>query len=136
MKIAKEINDKEGIAITQMEISNCYLFMGKYNDAIQSAHDAIKILREIRKDTSQMIQEILSLEYISMALGYISIALEYQGKYEDALKAQQERLEIAKKSNNPLKIIHSYDPIGYIYLKLGRYIEAIENFKKAIQMIE
>jgi CHAT domain-containing protein/Tfp pilus assembly protein PilF len=129
IRIAKEINDQIGIVSTQTSISYCYLSMNKYDDAIQSAHDSIKILRGIKKDMIQMTQEI-------EALRVISLALEYRGKYEDALKVQQERLEIAEKSNNLLQISDSYNKIGCIYLELGRYIEAIENFKKAIQMIE
>ena len=136
LRIAKEIGDQIGIARCLNSIGHCYLSMNRYNDAINSAREAIEIIRATKNQMVRMVgfQELISEEL--QALGLISSALEYQQKHEDAFKVAQERFEVAEKSGKSVFIKDARNDLGRISLEMGKYTEAIQNFKEAIEEIE
>jgi CHAT domain-containing protein len=136
LKIAKDIGDRMAIARALISLASCYLSMNRYNDTITLAREAIETMKVAKSPMVQMseFQDLMFEQFI--ALGLISSALEYQQKYEDALKVAQESLEVAGKSGNPMHIRDAYNDMGHLYLQTGKYTEAIEKFKMATQTIE
>jgi CHAT domain-containing protein len=128
LKIDKEVEDQIAIASCLSLIGFCNISMGKYDAAIGSAREAIQIIRSMKKPGIRL--------HEFYALMVLALALKYQGKYEDALKTSEEWLEVAEKLGNPVVIKDVHNEIGLIYLGMGQYTEAIEKFKKAIQITE
>lgn len=126
LKIAKEIGDQTGIARSLIFIAGCYQSMNRPDDAIRSAREAIEIIKATQ---STMFEEW-------HAWGVIGFALEDQENYEDALRINQDRLKVAEKLGGSILIKDTLCDIGRIYFEMGKYTEAIENFKGATQTVE
>lgn len=136
LKLAKEIGDRMAIALCLESIGNCYLYINSYNDAIRSGREAVEIIRGTKTPMIQMFgfSGLMFQEF--RVLGLIGFALAAQKKYEDALNVFEERFKVAEKSGDSTNISDAYNNIGYIYLEMGKYAEAIEHFKKAVETIE
>ena len=71
-----------------------------------------------------------------LALEYLGLALISQGLYNSAFEVYQDWLQIALKSGSSSQIQKAYSNLGYVYLKLGNYEEAVKAFKMAVEQTE
>jgi CHAT domain-containing protein len=126
LSLAKEIGDRVSEGCTLVHIGGIHISMGKFEEVIRISREALGILRATKTEKS----------YERLALDQIGRALTVQGKYEAAIQIYEERLKLAIESENPSNIKEDYNAIGFVYLHMGKYIEAIEAYKKAIELTE
>ena len=65
---------------------------------------------------------------------WLSVALTFQGKYEEALSMAKKAVEFEEMSPSPGFDANFYTFLGVPYLMMGQYVEAIAAFKKAISI--
>lgn len=127
LTLAKEIGDRESESNILLGIGKTYLRMGRFGDAVRLSRDVLTIIRATKAE---------KLLYEPLALEYLGLALINQGLYDSAFEVFQERLQIALKSGSSFQIQKAYSNLGYVYLKLGNYEEAVKALKMAIEQTE
>lgn len=125
--LAKEIGDRESESNILLGIGKTYLRIGRFEDAVRLSHDALAIIRSTKAE---------KLMYETLALEYLGLALINQGLYDSAFEVYQEWLQVAMQSGSASQIQRAYTGLGYISLKMGKYVEAVEGYKKAITWTE
>lgn len=126
LKLAKEIGNQTLVAFYLNLIGLAYYSMGQYENAIHASREGLDILRlgSVDKSAKDFFLEVVGLTLMA------------QGNYDAALGVQQERLQFRQESGNPSHIQNVYRELGKVFLKMEKYSEAIEAFKKAIERIE
>ena len=127
LTLAKEIGDRESESNIILGIGKIYLRVGRFEDAVRLCRDALKIIRATKAE---------KLLYETLALDYLGLALINQQLYESAFEVYQEWLQIALQSGSASQIQRAYSNLGYVYLKLGNYDEAVKASKIAIEQTE
>jgi len=127
LTLAKEIGDRESESNILLVIGGTYLKMGRYEDTVRLSRDALAIIRATKAE---------KLLYETLALEYLGLALINQGLYDSAFGVYQDWLQIALKSGSASQIQKAYCNLGYVYLKLGNYKEAVKSLKMAIEQTE
>ena len=125
--LAKEIGDRESESNILLGIGKIYLRTGRFEDAVRLCRDALTIIRATKAE---------KLLYEPLALEYFGLALINQGLFNSAFEVYQDWLQIALKSGSSSQIEKAYSNLGYVYLKLGNYEEAVKAFKLAIEQTE
>lgn len=125
LELVREIHNQIAQKNLLKGMSYTYLAMKKYDEVLRVSREALEIARvsKVKPDEED-------------ALKLIGLALCGQKNYEAANKVEQELLELASKSESPVRISRAYGMLGYLYSEMGKYAEAIEAFKKAIEGIE
>jgi CHAT domain-containing protein/tetratricopeptide (TPR) repeat protein len=127
LTLAKEIGDRESENNILLGIARTYLKMGRSEDAARLCREALMIIRDTKAE---------KLPYETLALECIGSGLLNQGLYDSAFEVYQEWLQIALKYGSLSQIQKAYSNLGYVYLKLGNYEEAVKAFKIAIEQTE
>ena len=125
LKLAKEIGEPMWMKAHLLGMGHTYLTMQQYENALRVSREALDIARKLKSKPDE-----------EGALAMISLALGGQRNYEAALRVEKERFELAQVSESPKLINRAYDSLGYVYLKMGKYAEAVEAYKKAIEWTE
>jgi len=126
LNLAKEVGNQTLVAVYFNLIGLAYYSMGQYENAIHASREGLEILRSGSADKSAE----------DFCLEVVGLTLMAQGNYDTALNVQQERLQFRQESGNLSHIQNVYRELGKVFLKMEKYSEAIEAFKKAIERIE
>lgn len=127
LTLAKEIGDRESESNILLGIGRTYLKMGRSEDVVRLSRDALAIIRATKAE--KLLSETLALEYLGLAL-------INQGLFDSAFEVYQEWLQIALQSGGSSQIQRAYSNLGYVYLKVGNYEEAVKALKIAIEQAE
>jgi CHAT domain-containing protein/tetratricopeptide (TPR) repeat protein len=123
--LAKEIGDSISMRHHLHGMGFAFFKRQEYDDALRVSREALKIARTLKSKPGE-----------ESTLALVSLALMGKRDYEAALRVEKERLELAQISESPELSKRVYGILGYIYLQMGRYAEAVEAYKKAIEQTE
>lgn len=97
-------------AFLTASLGSTYARMGRFDEAIATLHQAI----DLDPDSA-------------FAFGWLSIIYLYQKRYDEVIASCQREIAIAE-SCNPRRVL------GYVYDRLGRYDEAIDQLEQAVAL--
>jgi len=123
--IAKELEDKEGIAESCLELANIHYLKGDYKDAERFCRESYKIFEDLKYRGG-----------IACALHLIGMINQERGEYDDALRNYNESLEISEELGDKANVAYTLHEIGSIYFAKGEYEKALENYKKSLEIKE
>ena len=158
LEIAFKYQDKERIIHMLCEFGKLYLLLGKYNLSydimkellplkIKDIHtkavlvcnfSVVELLLghkihslEHAKESFDLALQTEETAYIACAHGNIGLALEYMGKYDEAIEPYQHCLQIGEETENHRIISNGLCNLGRAHQGLGQIKEAKEYFKRA-----
>jgi|GEM_PF-5112854 len=113
---------------TQMDILadlvNAYRTIGMFDQEENSFREFLELLQKLpEKDRDEYLEETSRL--------YTN-----HGDLEKSLECDQAHLDRLRDQNRPTQLADIYDDLGYDYETLGRYDEAIQHYKKALELRE
>jgi Uncharacterized protein conserved in bacteria len=125
LAIARETHNQIGQKNHFMGMGYVYFAIKKYDEVLRVSREALEIVRVLKAKSDE-----------ARALELIGLALMNQKNYAAANTIFQESLELASKSQSPAHIARAYNRLGSLHFGMGKYAEAIEALKKAIEKIE
>ena len=125
LAIAKELEDKEGIAESCLELANVHYLKGEYKDAERLCRASYKIFEELKYKGG-----------IACALHLIGMINQERGRHGDALKNYNESLEISEELEDKANVAYTLHELGGIFFARGEYGKALENYKKSLEIKE
>jgi diguanylate cyclase (GGDEF)-like protein len=137
LEIALELGDRE-IAHAQDTLGNTYVKLGQkmyLTDktlAFQHFMTGINLLQLSRKAHQQ--SPIHGFEVNSFIIE--AIALAEMGQYDQAFRASDRALEVAKGDKDPSIIADSENNRGWLLKKTGQTLESIQHYEKALAIYE
>jgi class 3 adenylate cyclase/Tfp pilus assembly protein PilF len=165
VRLAEEIDYKEGLAYGYMNIGNYYTEQGAYDNAIKYFEYSLDIYKKLGDVTGE--KDILNnignvhrylgnydkaLEYffisltmsentddkkgIAYALNNIGIVYAIQGNYDKVLEYFNRTLEISEEIGDKQGAASSLNNIGLVYEELGDYDRALESHEKSLKIKE
>jgi len=119
LRIAREMDDKLGIANAQNEMGLVYLEGGSYNDALTASMNALNFYREIgnRKEVAATLRNVGTIYY-------------RWGRYEQALNYFNQSLELNQELNLKKEVYDVYKDLSDTYATMGNFKLALENYEK------
>jgi tetratricopeptide (TPR) repeat protein len=115
LKIAREIDDKEGIAASLGNLGNEYYFLGDYQRAIELQSQSLEIERAIGNQKG-----------IAYSLTSLGIAYDSLGDYQRAIELYSQSLEINQRIGDRQGIADSFSNLGIAYQSLGNAQRSID----------
>jgi len=125
LKIADEMNNRDGRATAFVNLGSFYDSIGLCDKALEYLTNALHLF-ELEKCTNGIAATLGNLSSTYLNLGQHSKALEYQFK---SLKLEEEEA-------NKAGMAISYSSIADIYSELTNYNKAIEYYNKAIKLAQ
>ena len=127
LAIAKELEDKEGIAESCLELANVHYLKGKYKDAERLCRESYKIFEDLKYKGG-----------IACALHLIGMINQERGRYDEALENYNESRGISEELGDKANIAYAYTlhEIGRVHFAKGEYEKALENYKKSLEIKE
>ena len=125
LKMAKELGNKNSIAIRLGNIGVVYDEQGNYPKALESFFAALKMDKELGDKNG-----------IAIRLGNIGIVYDEQGNYPMALENYYEALKMAKELGNKNNIAAWIGNIGSLYTKLGQFNKAEQYLDSALALCD
>jgi tetratricopeptide (TPR) repeat protein len=125
LKLAKELGDKSGIAITLHQLGMIHQDQGRYEEAEKMYQESLKIAKELG-DKSGIASTLHQLGNIHYA----------QGRYEEAEKMYQESLKIKEELGDKSGIASTLHQLGNIHQDQGRYEEAEKMYQESLKIKE
>jgi signal transduction histidine kinase len=162
-KLSKMIGDKEGLPYSLFEIGDLRLRMGEYDTALSTLNKSLKVARDLNVrvlepriltklaiinvhnknfknalayyDTTYRLHVKTNNEYgiAEVELGRGSVLAE-QNKYDDAIRAVTQSLNIAKRTNARILEIKCYNQLSSLWEKKGQHEKSLEYFKQYKQL--
>jgi len=114
LKLARQLNDKAGIARTYNNIAIIYMEQGNYPQALDHYRRSLKLKRQLN-------------DKAGIARIYNNIAIIYyeQGNYPKALDHYRRSLKLARQLNDKAGIARIYNNIGTLYATLPDSVPGI-----------
>jgi len=127
LAIAKELEDKEGIAESCLELADVHYLKGDYKDAERFCWKSYKIFEDLKYKGG-----------IACALHLIGMIDQERGRYDEALENYNESLGISEELGDKANIAYAYTlhEIGRVHFAKGEYEKALENYKKSLEIKE
>ncbi|HEY0073477.1 MAG TPA: tetratricopeptide repeat protein [Abditibacteriaceae bacterium] len=125
LKMAEELGDRSGIAISLHQIGIIYQNRADYEQALEYYDRSLKIKEELGNRAG-----------IAVSLHQIGMIYENRGDYEQALQYYGRSLKIEEELGNRAGIANSIHQIGIIYEKRGDYEQALEYYRRSLKMAE
>jgi class 3 adenylate cyclase/Tfp pilus assembly protein PilF len=135
--LAIKLNYKMGIANSQLTKIIAETNLGKYDEALKSSNDVLKIydqLLPIAVGTEKTGGKAKILKQKARVYNSIGSSYFYQGNYPAALKNYSVSLKIREESGDKWGIANSYNNIGRIYADQGNYPEALKNYFASLKI--
>ncbi len=126
LKLMEAIDDKMGIAGANSRLSQDVLQQGRKEDALEYAKKTIAICEE-NNFTEELVYAYTAAGDATIALGDNQLAYEY---FDKALTSAQ-ALEF-----NPMSLSDFYNNHGNANKRLGRYQEALKDYKEAQRLAQ
>ncbi len=126
LRIMEELNDQEGIASALGRVSGGLYHQGKAAEALDYAKRGIAICQKngFKEEESNVLQ---SAAYACMAFG----------EFEQALAYCNQSLELVRSlGGGPSMLADNYNTRGNALKKLGRYAEALADYKTCLDISE
>ncbi len=126
LRIMEELDDQEGIASALGRVSDGLYRQGKAGEALDYAKRGIAICQKngFKQEESYVLQ---NAAYACFALG----------KYEEALAYCNQSLELARSlGGGGSMLADNYNTRGNALKKLGRYAEALSDYKACLELSE
>jgi cytochrome c-type biogenesis protein CcmH/NrfG len=98
-------------AVAYNNLGNACLEFGRYQDAVESLKQALKIKPGFVN------------AYLGLGMAYVNL-----GKYQDAIEAYQQVIKIRP------DLMEAYLNLGAVYRNVGRWQEAIETYREALRI--
>jgi two-component sensor histidine kinase len=163
-RLAEDLNDVRAIAVSYSDLSNLFWKHSKFDKGLEYGLKSIKYFEErgindmdydfalyvVGNNLLELQRYEEALEYFNHAIAmgerygfynnlsdaYISLVELYTflNQYEEAEKAGQKAIKYAKLLNNNFLLMRSWLSIGKLKLFQGKYITAIDNLKKSIEI--
>lgn len=115
----------ESYALHLLNIGNAYLKLNKYFKSLEIYNEALDIMRNIHKN-----ETCCNIAHLLIKIGIVYIKIE---SYEEALSYLKQSLEIYKCLNSK-EIVDNLKQIGFVYFKLGKYKQSLENYELSYKM--
>jgi CHAT domain-containing protein/tetratricopeptide (TPR) repeat protein len=115
-----EFTDSTILSAVLMNLGYDYFNLADYDSALNLLGRALNVARQLEYD-----------EYIGTAQGLISLVLNSQRKYPEALKYADSALSISIRTGQKLDEGAAYYKLGMIHLNAGKPEKAIDNLNKA-----
>ena len=112
---SKKINDWQTLPLLYSNISIVYRDLHRYNEAIASAQEAVRIAKEMDLMTDQL-----------NALNNLGIAYTAVKQYKKAEASYLESLKLAKRSKQKEAIQEASSNLSSVYEMMGKYKEALK----------
>ena len=125
LAIQKEIGDRNGAGKSYGDIGIVYLDLGRLDKALSNLDESLKIDKEVG-----------DLEGAAINLTGIGTVYSGLGKYEDAYEPLRESLKIGVEIGAPEVLWRALCRLGKASAKLGKDLEAVSHYQKAIDTIE
>ncbi len=158
---ARTNGDRQGEEQALSNLGFAYLYLGKYNQAIDSYEQSLKIARELgnrkreglilsglaRADIDlgnynqaidsyqqslKIARELGDRQQQGIALSGLGRAYTDLGNYKEAIESYQQSLSIARSLKDGLEERIALDGLGNTYQALGDYVKAIEYHQQAL----
>ncbi|XP_031551293.1 tetratricopeptide repeat protein 28-like isoform X2 [Actinia tenebrosa] len=123
IEIAQTISDKENEIAGHHEMGHAFLFLARYDDAIDCGKKCLTIA-----------QEIDSADGMMMAYTCIIAAYANMQKYDDTILYAHKLLDCAMKNNNQKIMTDVYFELERAHLGLNHYQDAIDFGQKCIEI--
>lgn len=121
IKLAKKINDKQGIADGYVQVASVDAYVGNYDIAEKLYREALDIYKQLG----------FAHGLFSCYTGLGSIQ-DYLGNYNSAIQLYNKGLQIATAARNEADAAECYNLIGITYDNRGDYSKALDNYFKSL----
>ncbi len=125
LAIEKEIGDRNGLGKSFGNIGNLYSDLGRNEDALKYYEESLAIYREVG-----------DREGAAIDLTAIGSVYSVLGRYEKAYETLGESLKIGIEIGEPDTLWRALCELGKASAKLGKDLEAVSHYEKAIDTIE
>jgi tetratricopeptide (TPR) repeat protein len=125
LAIEKEIGDRNGAGKSLGNIGNLYSNLGRNEDALKYYKESLAIYKEVGDREGAAID--------LTAIGSVCSVL---GQYEKAYETLRESLKIGTEIGAPDTLWRALCELGKASAKLGKDLEAVSHYEKAIDTIE
>jgi len=165
LKIAEELGDRAGVALSLGQIGNIYQDKGDYAAALEKYEQARKVFEEIgdRKNAAgvlhqvgmiyhakgeyaaalekyeqarKVFEEIGDRKSASATLHQVGMIYQDKGEYAAALEKYEQSLKIKEELGDRAGVALSLGQIGNIYQDKGDYAAALEKYEQARKVFE
>lgn len=121
LDLAQQNGNPRLVALANWSLASLRDQQGKPEETIRYATAALNYYRAAHFENETL-----------HCLNMINRAHFNESEYSDALRGALEALDLARKTNNPEAIYPSEELVGFAYLKLERYPDALEHFEAAL----
>ena len=125
LAIEKEIGDRNGAGKSLGNIGNLYSNLGRNEDALKYYKESLAIYKEVG-----------DREGAAIDLTAIGSVYSVLGQYEKAYEILRESLKIGTEIGAPDTLWRALCELGKAGAKLGKDLEAVSHYEKAIDIIE
>ncbi|UCH65824.1 MAG: tetratricopeptide repeat protein [Ignavibacterium sp.] len=125
VRLAEEIDYKEGLAYGYMNIANYYTEQGAYDNAIKYFEYSLDVYKKIGDVSGE--QSILN---------NIGNVHRYLGNYDEALEYFFISLTMSEETDDKQGIAYTLNNIGIIYAIQGNYDKVLEYFNRTLELSE
>ncbi len=125
LKIAEELGDKSGIAITLHQLGMIHQDQGEYEKAIEKYNLSLKIAEELGNKSG-----------IAITLHQLGNIHYAQGEYEKAIEKYNLSLKIKEELGNKSGIAITLGQLGRIYEAQGEHKKALKNYLIALRIFK
>jgi tetratricopeptide (TPR) repeat protein len=123
LKLAKELGNKSGIAITLHQLGMIHQDQGRYEEAVKLYEESLKLAKELGNKSG-----------IAITLHQLGNVHYAQGRYEEAVKLYEESLKLAKELGNKSGIAITLHQLGNVPYAQGRYEEAVKLYEESLKL--
>jgi tetratricopeptide (TPR) repeat protein len=123
LEIEREIEDRQGEAISLNNLGIAYNSLGRYEEAISYYQQSLEIYREIGNRRG-----------IADSLNGLGAAYYFLVRYQEAISYYQQSLEIQREIGNRRGVAASLNNLGRAYNSLVRYEEALSYYQQSLEI--
>jgi signal transduction histidine kinase/tetratricopeptide (TPR) repeat protein len=121
IKLARKINDIQGVADGSVQVASVSSFRGDYKTAEKLYNSAL--------NTYKKIGNLHGLYNCYTGLGGIE---DYLGNYDKAIQLYNQALQISRKARNEADQADCYNLLGITYDNKGDYSKSLDNYFKSL----
>ncbi|MEW5814447.1 MAG: diguanylate cyclase [Spirochaetota bacterium] len=125
LSLSKDIVYKRGVADSCLNMGWCYIYMAKYQTALDELQKALTEYVSIGEKVGEM-----------KTYNAIGVVFQNLCRYEDALKHYNKSLMLAEETGNRERRLAALNNIGELYWEIENHQEALNFFKLALAISE
>ncbi|PJF28206.1 MAG: hypothetical protein CUN52_13460, partial [Phototrophicales bacterium] len=134
VEIAREFNDKRGLATRLGNLANSHITAGELVFAFNYLKEATELFRELGEQTD-LVLRLTIMGNIQMDLGKLANTPKQARKhFQEALDIYTHTLRLVRMGEDITTEAQILSQIGRIYIGLGQYERAVEYFYSASQL--